>query len=63
MEPLVDVHAKNGERAYGAKKSLTMDFSEYDRTPMLALNEIIWKSIRGEESEMPLPVSRFHFRY
>jgi YVTN family beta-propeller protein len=59
----VDVNAVNSPRAPGAKVSLTMDFSEYDRTPMFELNEVIWKSVRGEHSEMPLPISRFHFRY
>jgi len=63
LPPEVDVNAKNSPRAPGAKVSLTMDFSEYDRTPMFELNEIIWKSVRGEHSEMPLPISRFHFRY
>ncbi len=63
IPPLVDVNAKNGPRAPGAKVSLSMDFSDYDRTPMLALNEVIWKSVKGADSEMPLPISRFHFRY
>jgi hypothetical protein len=61
--PLVDVNARNGVNAVGAKVSLSMDFSDYDRAPMLALNEVIWKSVRGADSEMPLPQSRFHFRY
>ena len=39
-----------------------MNLEEYDRAPMLALNEIIWKSVRGAASEMPLPIARFHFR-
>jgi hypothetical protein len=37
-----------------------MDFSDYDRAPMFELNEVIWKSIKGVDSEMPLPVHRFH---
>jgi len=37
-----------------------MDFSDFDRTPMFALNEIIWKNVKGPASPMPLPVSRFH---
>ena len=28
---------------------------------MFALNEIIWKSVRGADSEMPLPVHRYWF--
>ena len=57
------MNALNGRDAPGAKQSLKMDFSDYDRAPMLGLNEIIWKSVRGADSEMPLPVSRFHVRY
>lgn len=63
VAPLVDVNARNPRNAPGAKVSLGMDFSDYDLTPMFALNEVIWKSVRGADSEMPLPISRFHFRY
>jgi len=55
----VDVNAKNATDAYGAKESARMDFSDVDRAPMLALNEIVWKSVRGADSEMPAPVHRF----
>lgn len=61
--PRVNVNARNGRNAPGAKESLSMDFSEYDKTPAFALNEIIWKSVHGADAEMPLPISRFHFRY
>jgi hypothetical protein len=27
---------------------------------MFALNEIVWKSVKGAGSEMPIPISRFH---
>lgn len=60
--PQIDVNAKNTVTAWGAKESMEMDFSEYDRTPMFALNEIVWKSVKGPDSEMPLPVRRFHWR-
>jgi len=36
-----------------------MDLKEVDRAPMHALNEIIWKSIKGKDSVMPPPVHRF----
>ena len=62
LPPQVDVNARNGPRAPGAKVSMAMDFSDYDLTPMFELNEVVWKSVRGAESEMPLPISRFHFR-
>ena len=60
--PRVDVNAKNAATAWGAGASEAMDFSEYDRTPMCALNEILWKSVKGPDSEMPLPVRSFHQR-
>ena len=63
VPPEVDVNARNTALAWGARESMQMDFSEYDRIPEFALNEIIWKSVRGAKSEMPLPIRRFHFRY
>jgi DNA-binding beta-propeller fold protein YncE len=59
--PKIDLDERNTEQSFGARASLEMDFEEVDRTPMRELNEIIWKSIRGAESEMPAPVHRFHF--
>ena len=56
----IDINELNKEGNPGAKASLEMDFSDYDRTPMYALNEIIWKSVKGADSEMPVPVHRFH---
>ncbi len=61
IKPLIDINQLNTVTAWGARESLEMDFSEVDRTPMFALNEIIWKSVRGADSEMPLPVHRFWF--
>jgi YVTN family beta-propeller protein len=61
IPPQVDVNAKNTLRSYGARESLQMDFSDVDRTDMFALNEVIWKSIRGKDSPMPVPVHRFRF--
>jgi hypothetical protein len=59
IKPLIDVNAKNTKDSYGAKVSSKMDFSDVDRAPMHALNEIIWKSVRGEDSAMQPPVHRF----
>jgi len=55
----IDLTAVNPQRGYGAEESLAMDFSEFDRTPMFELNEIIWKLVKGVDSEMPLPVHRY----
>jgi hypothetical protein len=42
-----------------AAESLEMDFSAEDRAPDEALNEAIWKSVRGAASEMPAARTRF----
>jgi len=58
LRPLVPLNEKNTAEAYGARESMAMDFSREDATPEIRLNEIIWKSIRGEKSEMPRPIHR-----
>ena len=58
LRPLVPLDEKNTAEAYGARESMAMDFSREDATPEIRLNEIIWKSIRGEKSEMPRPIHR-----
>lgn len=60
VEAQVDLNEMNPENAPGAKVSMRMDFSAPDLAPMFALNEVVWKSVRGEDSAMPLPVHRFH---
>ena len=59
IPPMIDVNAKNTKESYGAEESSKMNFKELDHAPMHALNEIIWKSIRGAASPMPAPVHRF----
>jgi len=59
IAPEVDINAKNTKDSAGAAASSKMDFSTVDRAPMHALNEIIWKSVKGADSVMPPPVHRF----
>ncbi|MBO0721586.1 MAG: hypothetical protein J2P41_12235, partial [Blastocatellia bacterium] len=59
IAPLVDVNEKNTKDSVDARESSRMDFSGVDRAPMRALNEIIWKSVKGKDSVMPPPVHRF----
>ncbi|AXC11400.1 hypothetical protein ACPOL_2064 [Acidisarcina polymorpha] len=59
ISPKIDVNAKNKKGDYGSEESRKMDFSDVDRAPMHALNEIIWKSIKGVDSPLPPPVHRF----
>ncbi len=47
---------RNGQNAWGAAASMAMNFDEADMTPEYELNEILWKSVRGENSPMPPPV-------
>lgn len=62
IAPKIDVSAKNTELAWGAQASMEMNLDEVDQAPMFALNEIIWKSVRGADSEMPLPIHRYWFQ-
>lgn len=59
LPPQVDLAAKNTEKSFGARLSEQMDFSDLDRAPMHALNEILWKSVKGADSLMPPPVHRY----
>jgi YVTN family beta-propeller protein len=60
LKPTIDIQEQNIATACGARESMAMDFSEVDKTPMFDLNEIVWKSVKGADSPMPLPVHRFH---
>jgi len=55
-EARVPVDERNAPDAPGAAASAVMDFSRPDLAPDRELNEILWKSVRGEGSKMPPPV-------
>jgi hypothetical protein len=57
-EPQIDLETKNQATAYGADRSLKMDFSEYDRIDDFELNEILWKSVMGIDAPIPPAVRR-----
>jgi YVTN family beta-propeller protein len=46
----------NAATAWGARESEAMNLEEPDAADDLQLNRIIWKNVRGVESEMPAPV-------
>lgn len=52
----VPLDEKNPEKTPGAKRSARLDFSKEDAAPDLEFNEIIWKAMKGQDSEMPAPV-------
>jgi DNA-binding beta-propeller fold protein YncE len=52
----VDLDERNSELAWGARESQKMDFTQPDRINDLALNEIVWRSVKGADHPMPPPV-------
>ncbi len=50
----VKLDEMNSESAWGAAASMAMDFSQPDRAPDGPLNEIVWRSVRGD-APMPPP--------
>jgi len=52
----VDLSEKNPANAPGAERSSQMNFEKEDAAPDVELNEIIWKAVRGADSQMPAPV-------
>jgi YVTN family beta-propeller protein len=53
--PQVDVQETNSAVAWGASRSKRMNFAKEDAAEDLALNEIVWKSVRGAHSPVPPP--------
>lgn len=58
LRPTVSMSERNTATSWGADASLRMDFSREDATPEFELNEIVWKSVKGADSEMPMPIFR-----
>jgi hypothetical protein len=54
----IDVNTKNTLASYGAERSSKMDFSEYDKIDDFELNEILWRSIKGQDAPLPPAVRR-----
>jgi WD40 repeat protein len=52
----VDTNQLNTKVTWGEKTSETMDFTREDAADDLLLNEVIWESVRGENSHAPAPI-------
>jgi len=52
----VNLEERNERVAWGSEASQKMDFSREDAADETALNEIIWRSVRGPNQPMPAPV-------
>ena len=55
IQPNLAFDEKNSASAFGAADSLRMNFSDADLTPEQPLNEILWRSVKGNE---PMPPPR-----
>ena len=53
---LINLDERNLSDAYGQHRSGEMDFTHEDANDDVEFNEIIWKSIRGADHQMPAPV-------
>ncbi|MFI2744274.1 bifunctional YncE family protein/alkaline phosphatase family protein [Zhouia sp. PK063] len=51
----IDLNTKNVAINSSSKMSEKFDFSKEDAVPDLALSEVVWKAIKGEQSVMPAP--------
>jgi hypothetical protein len=51
----IDLDQRNTKTSWGERISRTMDFSKEDAADDLLLNQVIWQSVRGEDSPMPPP--------
>jgi Phosphoesterase family len=51
----IDINIKNTAWNEGARKSEMMDFTQEDKAPEQALNQIIWAYIKGANIPMPPP--------
>jgi len=52
----VSLETRNTALSWGSGASKKMDFSREDAMDEMALNEIIWRSVRGASAIMPAPV-------
>jgi hypothetical protein len=55
LSATLDLNERNTANTPSAKLSETFDFSKEDRIPDLIFSQVIWKAVKGEDSEMPAP--------
>jgi hypothetical protein len=54
LPPNVDLEERNSTHAWGGQ--LKMNFAQEDTVDDLLLNEVVWRSVRGPDSPMPVLV-------
>jgi YVTN family beta-propeller protein len=55
LEANIDLNQKNVAVNNSSKKSASFNLKKEDAVPDLELNDVIWKSVKGENSVMPAP--------
>ncbi len=55
LKAKVDLDIRNVAVNKSSKISETFNFAKEDEAPDLELNQVVWKSVKGEDSEMPAP--------
>jgi phosphoesterase family protein len=55
VKPDVNLEEVNQKMTASARLSEEFDFSKEDRAPDLLFSQVIWKAVKGEDSEMPAP--------
>lgn len=55
IRPLINLDTRNVANNESSKRSEFFNFAKEDSVPDLDLNEVVWKSVRGENSVMPAP--------
>ncbi|HLX90453.1 MAG TPA: bifunctional YncE family protein/alkaline phosphatase family protein [Puia sp.] len=53
--PQVDLDQRNTKLTASARKSMALDLSKEDKSSPSLLNEVIWKSVKGEDAVMAPP--------
>ena len=56
VKPAINLHQMNSPQAYRAERCLEFNLSKEDAIPDIEFNEIIWKAVKGAQSQMPPPV-------
>ncbi len=54
-KPLINLDTRNVAVNKSSKRSELFNFAKEDAVPDLDLNEVVWKSVKGEHSVMPAP--------
>jgi DNA-binding beta-propeller fold protein YncE len=60
VKPLIDLNEKNRAGLFGGERCEELNLAVEDAVPEREFNEILWKAVKGEDSELP-PLTRSAF--